>query len=70
MSEMNKMKIYSLPTYDHENDTFKDGPLPKNADCYFAKGKQYTNYYSEDKWVHQTIYNIVLQQGKHVFGSI
>ena len=49
MSEMNKMKIYSLPTYDHENDTFKDGPLPKNADCYFAKGKQYTNYYSEDK---------------------
>ena len=49
MSEMNKMKIYSLPTYDHENDTFKDGPLPKNADSYFAKGKELTNYYSDDK---------------------
>ena len=46
---MNKMKIYSLPTYDHENDTFKDGPLPKNADSYFAKGTQYTNYYSPEK---------------------
>ena len=45
-TEMNKMKIYSLPTYDHTNDTFKDGPLPKNAESYFAKGKEYTNYYS------------------------
>ena len=47
-TEMNKMKIYSLPTYDHATDTFKDGPLPKNADSYFSKGKEFTNYYSDD----------------------
>ena len=45
-TEMNKMKIYSLPTYDHSNDTFKDGPLPGNADGYFSKGKEFANYYS------------------------
>ena len=38
-SEMDKIKIYSLPTYDQSTDTFKDGPLPKNADCYFGKVK-------------------------------
>lgn len=43
---MNKLKIYSLPTYDHETDTFKDGPLPKDADAYFAKPKIEQNYYS------------------------
>ena len=43
---MNKMKIYSLPTYDHATDTFKDGPLPKNADGYFSKGKEAATYYS------------------------
>ena len=46
-SEMNKMKIYSLPTYNHENDTFTDGPLPKNADGYFSKDKELQTYYSE-----------------------
>ncbi len=36
-TEMDKLKIYSLPTYDRNTDTFKDGPLPKDADGYFAK---------------------------------
>ena len=45
-SEMQKMEIYSLPTYDYSNDTFKDGPLPKNADDYFSKGKETQTYYS------------------------
>jgi hypothetical protein len=40
-TEMNKMKIYSLPTYDHSTDTFKDGPLPKTADKYFSKEKSF-----------------------------
>ena len=38
--EMNKVKIYSLPKYDFATDTFKDGPLPKDADSYFSKGKE------------------------------
>ena len=35
-SEMGKMEIFSLPTYDPHTDTFKDGPLPKNVDGYFS----------------------------------
>ena len=37
--EMEKIKIYSLPTYDNATDTFKDGALPKDADGYFSKPK-------------------------------
>lgn len=37
--EMHKLKIYSLPTYDPNTDTFKDGPLPKDVDSYFSKAK-------------------------------
>jgi hypothetical protein len=37
--EMHKLKIYSLPTYDPNTDTFKDGPLPKDVDSYFGKAK-------------------------------
>ena len=44
-TEMAKMDIYSLPTYDHGTDTFKDGPLPKGVDSYFAKA--HTNYYND-----------------------
>jgi hypothetical protein len=36
-SEMQKVKILSLPVYDPATDTFKDGPLPKDADGYFSK---------------------------------
>jgi hypothetical protein len=36
---MEKLKIYSLPTYDYATDTFKDGALPKDADGYFGKPK-------------------------------
>ena len=45
-SEMDKHKIYSLPTYDVSTDTFKDGPLPKDVDAYFAKPKSQQTYYS------------------------
>ena len=45
MKEMEQMKIYSLPEYDINTDTFKDGALPKNADSYFSKGSS-ANYYS------------------------
>ena len=45
-TEMNKLKIYSLPTYDFSTDTFKDGPLPKDADAYFSKDKADQTYYS------------------------
>ena len=45
MKEMSQMKIYSLPEYDVSTDTFKDGPLPKNADGYFAKGAS-ADYYN------------------------
>jgi hypothetical protein len=34
---MDKLKIYSLPTYDGHTDTFKDGPLPRDVDSYFSK---------------------------------
>ena len=44
---MGKMEIYSLPTYDHNTDTFKDGPLPKNVDAYFTKSKEMAKYYSD-----------------------
>jgi hypothetical protein len=43
---MHKLKIYSLPTYDFATDTFKDGPLPKDVDAYFAKPKEDQTYYS------------------------
>ena len=46
-TEMGKMEIYSLPTYDHSTDTFKDGPLPKNVDAYFTKSKEMAKYYSD-----------------------
>ena len=45
-TELGKMEIFSLPKYDYATDTFKDGPLPKNANDYFAKGKEAQNYYS------------------------
>lgn len=44
--EMDKIKIYSLPTYDYATDTFKDGPLPKDCDSYFNKPKIEQTYYS------------------------
>ena len=44
--EMNKLKIYSLPTYDINTDTYKDGPLPKDVDVYFNKDKSQQTYYS------------------------
>ena len=46
-TEIQKMEIFSLPTYDHATDTFKDGPLPRNADSYFSKGKDQQNYYDQ-----------------------
>ena len=46
-TEMNKMKIYSLPTYNHSNDTFQDGPLPKDADGYFSKDAAFQKYYQD-----------------------
>lgn len=45
-SEMDKLKIYSLPTYDPNTDTFKDGPLPTDVDGYFGKAKAEQKYYS------------------------
>ena len=42
---MSKMKIYSLPTYNADNDTFSDGPLPKTADAYFSKSADHQHYY-------------------------
>ena len=39
--EMSKMKIMSLPTYNYDNDTFSDGPLPKTADGYFSKAPEF-----------------------------
>ena len=44
-SEMDKVKIYSLPTYDVSTDTFKDGPLPKDVDSYFTKSPAERTYY-------------------------
>lgn len=45
--ELNKLRVYSLPTYDPETDTFKDGPLPRDADAYFNKPIDQQNYYSD-----------------------
>ena len=45
-TEITKMEIFSLPKYDYATDTFSDGPLPKNANDYFAKGKEAQTYYS------------------------
>ncbi len=45
-TEVRKMKIYSLPKYDVGTDSFSDGPLPKNADDYFAKNNDFQKYYS------------------------
>jgi hypothetical protein len=39
-NEMDKVKIYSLPKYDFNTDTFKDGDLPRDVDGYFSKGKE------------------------------
>ena len=39
-SEINKIEMFSLPKYDYATDTFKDGPLPKNANGYFAKSTE------------------------------
>ena len=36
-TEMQKVHILSLPTYDAKTDKFVDGPLPKNVDGYFSK---------------------------------
>jgi len=36
-SETSKVQMYSLPTYDFSNDSFKDGVLPKDVDSYFSK---------------------------------
>lgn len=47
-SEMHKLRIYSLPTYDPATDTFKDGPLPKDADTYFSLPAEEQNYYSDN----------------------
>ena len=44
-TEMSKMKIYSLPTYNQNTDTFEDGPLPKDADNYFSKDPALQKYY-------------------------
>lgn len=44
--ELSKVKIYSLPKYDFASDTFKDGPLPKDADQYFGLKKEEQTYYS------------------------
>lgn len=45
--ELHKLKIYSLPVYDYETDTFKDGPLPKDADGYFSLEPEKQTYYSQ-----------------------
>lgn len=45
-AEMQKNKIYSLPTYDQSTDTFHDGLLPRDVDGYFSKSQDKQNYYS------------------------
>jgi len=52
-TESNKIQMYSLPTYDQESDTFKDGTLPKDVDAYFAKPSDKQTYYSW-KWKTKT----------------
>ena len=44
-TETRKQRIYSLPTYDYKTDTWKDGPLPKDADGYFKKSIGEQTYY-------------------------
>ena len=44
-TEINKIELASLPKYDYATDTFQDGPLPKNANGYFAKSVEDQNYY-------------------------
>ena len=46
LSELDRHKILSLPTYDPHTDTFKDGPLPRDVDAYFSKPKTEQTYYS------------------------
>ena len=36
-TESNKIQMYSLPKYDFSSDSFKDGVVPKDVDCYFGK---------------------------------
>ena len=45
-TEMGKMEIFSLPTYDAHTDTFKDGPLPKGVDGYFSQ-TNHASYYND-----------------------
>ena len=45
-AEMNKIEIFSLPKYDYATDTFKDGPLPRDANGYFSKSADSQNYYA------------------------
>lgn len=45
-TEMDRHKIYSLPTYDRATDTFKDGALPRDVDSYFSKPVEAQKYYS------------------------
>ena len=40
-TEMERTEIMSLPVYDVSSDSFKDGPLPKNVDGYFAKAQEF-----------------------------
>ncbi len=58
MAEMKKTKIYSLPKYDFANDTFSDGPLPKDADEYFGLAKEKQTYYSWKKKVENKFDNM------------
>lgn len=47
-TEMQKVQILSLPTYDPKTDTFKDGALPKNVDGYFSKDRALQKYYTPE----------------------
>ena len=46
-TELHKLKIYSIPEYDEATDSFKDGPLPDNADGYFSLSEEKQTYYSQ-----------------------
>ena len=45
-TESNKIQLYSLPKYDFDTDTFKDGVLPKDVDSYFTKPVDKQTHYS------------------------
>jgi hypothetical protein len=45
-SEGKKIQMYSLPKYDPNSDSFKDGVLPKDVDSYFDKPVEDRKYYS------------------------